>query len=126
MLPECSHFDGKECRNQESQYYGHHCNQCDYNTNIDLIIKAFDKRIQEYCELGDKPSEIKDLDDVHDWLLCADINGTIMEQMNDDDYYRTCDLINQIGLEPFQDIVDEYRNPYDPFREHCDADFYGV
>ena len=107
MLEECSHFDGKECRNQESQYYGHHCNQCDYNTNINLIIDAFDKRIQEYCEMGDIPSEIKDLDDVHDWLLCAEINGTI-------------------GVEPFQDIVDEYRNPYNPFKEHCDADFYGV
>lgn len=29
-MEECTHYDGKECRNIESQHYGQDCEKCKY------------------------------------------------------------------------------------------------
>lgn len=70
----------------------------------------------------------KDEDELHDFLLSARIGNTRIEE-DDTLYEEMCNILkNKDNCEKLMDTIEtEYDSlNYDPWREHCDADFYGV
>ncbi len=70
---------------------------------------------------------ICDIDYVHD--LCLDFYiGDIRIEDHQLLYWEMVSIINTMDLEALcSEIEDEAdRLSYDPWREHCDADFYGI
>lgn len=93
----------------------------------EILEKLAKERIEEllYEEGYDAHISLKNENELHDLLLSAHIGYDTIEEY-DYLYYQMASLISRIDLNIFQDILYESEHPYDPWREHCDKDFYGV
>ena len=84
------------------------------------------ERIGELSEYHGYIDIPKDVDELHDVLLEATINNISIEEY-DLLYNEMCNIINYDGIEIINDVETEIDIlTYDPWKECCDADFYGV
>lgn len=86
-----------------------------------------DARLDDYgCVHGDV-EDILDIDYMADLCMGFDIGGVTIEE-NDILYWDMIDTLNTMDLDELYGYISdlEDRLSYDPWREHCDADFYGV
>ena len=74
------------------------------------------QNLLEYIE-GEYLLKIKDEDDLHDYIIeSCDIDAV---------YYTMCSMLPSV-LDDCIDYVEDAQDYYDPWREHCDSDFYGI
>lgn len=85
--------------------------------------------LERICKLSEHHGYINipnDEDELHDVLLGATINNISIEEY-DLLYNKMCNIIKYDGIEIINDVKTEIDIlTYDPWRECCDADFYGI
>lgn len=96
----------------------------------EVAITRLNEDLEDYgCEMVNAHSLIpKDSEELHDFLLSGVIEDTIIEE-DDKLYDELCDLLsNDSVVNSIINLMEtEYDlMSYDPWREHCDKDFYGV
>lgn len=96
----------------------------------EISLVRFNEVLEENAgEVMDASSLIpEDEDDLHDFLLLAQVDNTCIED-DDNIYQEVCNLLkNEENVNIIINAIEtEYDLlSYDPWREHCDADFYGV
>ena len=90
---------------------------------IDKIIEE----INEDCGLYHEVPYIEDKEKIIDYALSINVEeNKTLEELDDEKFNLYCKYIDIIAEGEILDYIDECKHPYDPFREHCDADFYGV
>lgn len=90
---------------------------------IDKIIEE----INEDCGFYGEVPYIVDKDTIIDYTLCINVEENMaLEELDDEKFNLYCKYIDTVAEGEILDYIDECKHPYDPFREHCDADFYGI
>lgn len=104
------------------------------NQLIELNLKyKFEKEYIDWCDYNGEAYVTqtdynkKDEDALWDFIICnVSVNGQTIEEMNDKLYEEYQEVFKRMEKEEMWDLVWEYLHPFDPFREYCDADFYGI
>ena len=85
--------------------------------------------LERICEISEYDGYVcipKSEDDLHDTFLGATINNIPIEEY-DLLYNEMCNITQYDAVEIINDVETEIDIlTYDPWRECCDADFYGV
>ena len=110
--------------------------ECKYAINqlIELeneeFVKLIKKEYEEWTGYEGEPyitNDNEDEEELWDFVMCnIYINGKRIEEIEKKDYDIWKEKFDKINKTEIWELVDECNHPYDPFREHCDADFYGV
>ena len=110
--------------------------ECEYVINqlielnfIETIIREYEEWCGYFAEsyLTQTDVDNEDEEALFDFVMCnVYVNGKTIEELDDDEFEEWKTLFDKIDKRKIWDCADEILHPYDPFREHCDADFYGV
>lgn len=110
--------------------------ECKYVINqlIELenekFAKIIKKEYEEWTGYEGEPyitNDNEDEEELWDFVMCnIYINGKKIEEMEEENYNIWKEKFDRIDKTEIWELIYECNHPYDPFREHCDADFYGV
>ena len=90
---------------------------------IDKIIEE----INEDCGFYGEVPYIDDKDTIIDYALHIKVeNDLTLEELDDKKFNLYCKYLDTVAVGEITDYVEECKHPYDPWKEHCDADFYGI
>ena len=125
---------GKKYTTQEIQYDVYRAIEQIHNQVIHSLIKLSRKQfvdkiieeINETCGYDGYVPTFDDKEDIIDFAFSIPVEECTLEELDDARFEQYCDYLDIATVGEIQDYAEECRHPYDPFREHCDADFYGI